>query len=349
MSTGDVLKILFADEAVNIGCDTTEILPIIKFSTDSYPRSCFNCHCYQNIVKRATLSERRKPLKNLFMKRESSTGLTLLLCFALTSFLGCQKITDRYPWVSGNDKPQCRISTFVSQQYFGHPPGSFPYTVYYNGQGNPDSISANNGNAFYYRYDANHRLSEYSYISSVFVEDVGINQTGHHWYGYIGNRVVKDSSSLTIEYLNDNPNVQEYETVTYPTYDQANRIIRDSGSRQMTMNGNTNPVPLPVDDLYSYDSRGDLIAYFESSSDGPPGDRITYDDKKSYLGTNNVWMFVTRNYSRHNETGATGYNAQGLPTGFAPTDKRGGQQSLTKVEGGGAKGGQPLAITYVCE
>jgi len=56
-------------------------------------------------------------------------------------------------------------------------------------------------------------------------------------------------------------------------------------------------------DSYQYDASGNLVR---------PG--VTYDDKVRIYRTNDIWMFLMRDYSKNNAVVANEYNAAGYPT-----------------------------------
>ena len=277
------------------------------------------------------------------MKTTVSFRLCLVLGVTITALPGCQKIMDKYAHLGGKDKAECRIRSFVSQQFYGTETASSSFNIYYDSRGNPESASSSDGNSFSFKYADDGRLKEYKYYAAY----AGVVQSGTHWYWYSGNRIVKDSSWDVVEFIGEMYTTDTYERVSYITYDSEGRVSKDSVISQFTMNGYPDPYPITNVLTYSYDTDQNLILFYKDMLENPTSERITYDQKKSYLRTNSIWMFLARNYSRNNETGAVGYNNKGYPLGFMPSDKRGGTQSLT--EHPFYHGGNPLELTYDCK
>jgi hypothetical protein len=274
------------------------------------------------------------------MKQASLSTLSVLLCLAVIPFFGCQKILEKYK-PGGKEGTTVRIKTFVSQQYHNPSwsPPSLNFTVYYNAKGDPDSVVANEDNWRAFQYDANGRLTKYTYHS----KDATVIRDGSHVYTYEGGRLTNDDMHEEYQSLASYGYHELYMKNSLLSYDAEGRVSYEEGD--LIWYHDASPYPTYNEaKTYTYDAKGNLELYVLDSHNVPTTERITYDDKKSYLRTHPVWMFITRNYSRNNETGATKYNREGFPLAFAPTVKHGGTQTLYK--GGWAIGENPLEITY---
>lgn len=226
------------------------------------------------------------------MKKASIPAISLLLCLVLVSSVGCNKIFDKYQ-PDGKEERKCRIKTFVSQQYFKNAspePGHF--TVYYNTKGNPDSALSTNGKSFSFTYDSNDRLSKYNYHS----DEGNRIIDGYHSYYYEGQKIIRDYGWEEAQVVNSDYNfLDTYETNSILSYDVQGRVSEDYVTAIFTHDGDADQSPVPHQINYAYDVNGNLILYVNDSDGNPTAERITYDNKKSYLRTHPVWMFIARN------------------------------------------------------
>jgi hypothetical protein len=88
-------------------------------------------------------------------------------------------------------------------------------------------------------------------------------------------------------------------------YDNYGRIF------QVSIEFPQEPGALPSTTTYNYDNNGNLIP-------SNPANAV-YDNKVNIHRTNDIWMFVDRNYSVNNPVKATTYNTKGLPLTFNQT------------------------------
>lgn len=261
-------------------------------------------------------------------------------------FLGCKKGIDQlFPngIPSGIEQQDiCQITSFVQEvgylQYGVYIVDHvYNFTVYYNSDGNPDSAVSVEGAGMFFKYNGD-QLVQYSYLEPNSNRSVYAT----HFYFYEGGKIVKDSSGLVSLYSSPDIGFSDYfDAVTLLTYDSAGRVIRETGSSTFFHSGTDASGELPIDITYAYDGNGNLVGnYFRTEVP------ITYDQKIGYLRTNQIWMFISRNYSRNNETGATGYTSLGLPVGFSSAGQV-GLQGLFRPAFYQTR--NPLEITYKCK
>ncbi len=241
-------------------------------------------------------------------------------CFLLP---GCEKATDYFKHTGETDLKQCNITRMFVYLSFSPELGTdtFSYTFAYNYLGNPVSITnsmvgTGNPNIFF-KYDKRNRLIELiaPYLNNIYQE----------WdrYGYNNkNQVVKDTIYGFGQILGGQPlpSTLSYSYTTFE-YDTQGRIIRQTDSI-FEYGGHFDYVTPYV---FNYDARGNLI------------NGAVYDNKLSYKRTNNVWMFITRDYSINNPFTAIQYNDHDLPLHFMHTGL-----NVVPAEG------QELRIEYQC-
>jgi hypothetical protein len=252
------------------------------------------------------------------MKKVIIILFSCLMLSVIIQITGCRKIIDII--FHGHDEVNdCRIKE-IKQNLFGTEDFRTGI-VYYNSHDNPDSVifDIETGSAgaslFHFIYDDQNRLIEYREDYS---RDEGDYHSKHN-YTYENGRIVKDTFRI-----------REAGTAAFILtlhYDAQGRVIKED---VLQTESNGNPVEQEQDpNLYEYDADGNLDL----------GDDVTYDDKKSFLRTNKLWMFTQRNYSENNPMGATSYNDSDLPLGFAPESR--GDTFL--------QFGLPEEISYECE
>jgi hypothetical protein len=162
----------------------------------------------------------------------------------------------------------------------------------YNSSGDPVSITrtlgAHTGRPDYiFKYDEKNRLTDF----------VGTyrNTSAEFWHKYFydsrGN-IVLDSGYIFPQIANGFPENGYSRQLTYYTYDNKQRIIRDS----TVFSG----LYRPVVNIYAYDDNGNRIGN-------------NYDDKININRTNKIWMFLNRDYSVNNPFKAVSYNTNALP------------------------------------
>ncbi len=141
-----------------------------------------------------------------------------------------------------------------------------------------------------FKYDGWHRLKEY----------LGMYGNGNfeewHFYGFDKNGRIGYDTVYLLGTLGEKPTNYWKRVDQWITYDNWGRISRVVGVDNM---GGTSDVS------YNYDASGNLMR---------PG--FTYDHQVNASRTNDIWMFLLRDYSMNNPGTATSYNASGYPTAF---------------------------------
>jgi YD repeat-containing protein len=226
------------------------------------------------------------------------TRFTLLfvsLASLLTLFTACRKEMDvpNKDEVAGTPLPgqptYCRIESIwenphaADQRYF---------LVLYNEYENPTAVTIpfpSTGHPYRtFKYDGWHRLKEY----------LGEYGNGNfefwHFYGFDNNGRIGVDTNYVLGTLSDKPRNYFDRIISQIQYDSEGRIIRVSS---------TNMSGAHTETTYTYDARGNLVY---------PG--VTYDDKINLNRTNDIWMFLNRDYSMNNPFFADAYNSAGYPT-----------------------------------
>ena len=213
-----------------------------------------------------------------------------MLSFVLIIQISCNKLLDKYYHHHDPDSVSCSIKHITTQlsteeQAIG--------TVAYNDAGNPVSFTYNIERAYeltprYFFYDSDNKLTRYTvaYDSELNIQD--------HRYGYSGNTIIADTATYRLTGY----------TVVLSTfeYDSKGRIAVEN---QELIDGEGDP-----------DSWGRVVYEYDANGNRVFGDGYTFDNKVNFRRTNDVWMFITRDYSQNNLIGATAYNEQGLPVQF---------------------------------
>ena len=156
-----------------------------------------------------------------------------------------------------------------------------------------------------FKYDQWHRLREFR---SEFTR--GIFEIWH-FYGYDQSGLINVDTAYIFGDMNSGKPENYFErAIETIEYDNQNRIRRTT---------RTDSHGFTSSDQYDYDINGNLIE---------PG-RV-YDNNMNINRTNDIWMFINRDYSMNNSFVADEYNTSGFPTtinathqlyiGFARTD-----------------------------
>ena len=222
------------------------------------------------------------------------SAATILLC-------GCQKnlqLKNSEEELRGTPLPgqenYCRIESIWEK------PGYFLkerfLLVLYDEYENPIAVTTpevGTGQSYCtFKYDDWHRLKEYrGEYSNGFFEF-------WHFYGFdLNGRIAVDTayfwgrlSNKPIDYLE--------RTFSKFEYDNQNRIIKAVTDYEVNH--------FHFEDIYVYDAAGNLTY--------PPNSGVTYDNKVNLHRTNDIWMFLARDYSRNNPFIASAYNSTGFPT-----------------------------------
>jgi len=224
------------------------------------------------------------------------------LSIVLLSFAGCQKRVDTpdVPFkpeeVAGTPLPgqstYCRI-----ESVWEHPfdDGERFILVLYDEFENPVAITTplvTTGSPFRtFKYDNWHRLREFrgEYANGGF--------EFWHFYGYDLNGRIGVDTNYQFSSIGPNGTINYAERyISKIDYDAQGRISRVVTNGQKTS--------FHTDLVYNYDASGNLIR--------SPG--VVYDNKININRTNDIWQFLTRDYSMNNPLIADAYNAAGFPT-----------------------------------
>ncbi len=141
-----------------------------------------------------------------------------------------------------------------------------------------------------FKYDHWHRLREY-------IGDYGNGGFEFwHFYGYDLNGRIGTDTMYIFGVLQDKPLNYVNRTIAQIQYDNQGRIIHIS----------TSDHGFSFVDTFEYDAVGNLIYPSEAG--------VTYDNRVNIHRTNDIWMFLARDYSINNPFIADEYNATGFPT-----------------------------------
>ena len=166
----------------------------------------------------------------------------------------------------------------------------------YNSSGDPVSITRLSGGStgypnYVFKYDEKNRITD-------FIGPYSSNTSAEFWHRYAydapGN-IILDSTYIFPRISNGFPENAYSRKLTFYTYDNKRRIIRDS-----TVFSNS---ATTVVHSYVYDDNGNKVGNI-------------YDDQININRTNKLWMFLNRDYSVNNPFKADGYTTSGLPSGF---------------------------------
>lgn len=200
-------------------------------------------------------------------------------------------------------KCPCRIEKITQKaSVVAERTGAFTYNAF----GDPVAFiplgySTTGSVRYEFKYDANRRLTDYIGYYPV----PSATPVCEFWTKYYYNakgQVVRDTSYASPAYGAQLHGNVVFKSYTHYEYDGEGRISR-TVFRQLV---NGAPNGLVRDYKFVYNGQGNLVL---------PG--AVYDDKVSVYRSNNVWMFLNRNYSRNNVRRASGYNIHGLPLGFS--------------------------------
>ena len=234
-----------------------------------------------------------------FLKAKQSLILScfqILLLFVIST--GCQKSIDvpgKGEELPGTPLPgqgtYCRIESIWEKDHGGR--GEQRYIlILYNEFENPVAVTVPQiGTSKPYRtfrYDTWHRLKDY----------LGTYGNEHflfwHKYGYDNSgRIGYDTLYIMGGIRNGEIDWYSERRTSEIEYDSQNRITKVATHSDFSGTSVT---------TYSYDAAGNLIR---------PG--VTYDNKTNLHRTNDIWMFLARNYSMNNPVIADQFNSAGYP------------------------------------
>jgi len=226
--------------------------------------------------------------------KKRSTFVLLVIATCTLLFVACRKeITPNNGEVGNTPLPTtgtyCRIESIWQNPNSAMQ--SF-WLVGYDQYENPTYISTpmpSTGQPFReFRYDGWHRLRQYlgDYGNGNFEE--------WHFYGFDNNGRIGVDTNYVLGKLGEKPTNYANRIISHLEYDSQGRIVRESGSDDHGSSFVIN---------YVYDSNGNRVR---------PG--ATYDNKVHLNRTNDIWMFLLRDYSMNNPVIADQYNSAGYPT-----------------------------------
>jgi hypothetical protein len=220
--------------------------------------------------------------------------LVTTACTITTFFCSCTKNSlHAADEVKGTPLPgqdtYCRIeSIWVKNGQFGQEFRTVGYDEYENPTFITNATVATGSPYRTFVYDQWHRLREYRESYSYG------NYQAWHLYAYGQDGRIHVDTTLNLGNTRDNYAIR---SIANLEYDNQGRIIRESGVATSINWSYT------FDQNYAYDASGNLIR---------PG--VTYDNRLNINRTNDIWMFISRDYSLNNPFIADEYNAQGYPT-----------------------------------
>ena len=227
----------------------------------------------------------KKKLLNLLI---SSAGMLLL-------FSSCQKEMGSPKDDEISNTPLPGLTTYCRVESIWENPGASNQRfllVAYDQFENPAFITTplpSTGHPFrVFKYDNWHRLREYfgDYGNGFF--------EFWHFYGFDNNGRIGVDTMYTFGQLLDKPVGYFERRISWIEYDSQGRIVKIS---------NTNNFGASWVDNFTYMASGNLM-----------NPAATYDNKVSILRTNDIWMFLARDYSMNNPFTADAYNIGGHPT-----------------------------------
>jgi hypothetical protein len=225
----------------------------------------------------------------------------LTAALAILALSSCNKLVDHIKNHLDDDDKTYRIETWKRSD--SGPEYANLGTFTYNANNDPTSLTFEHRGGYYWKfnYDKHKRLSEtYLYEGAEYFEG---SYREYRKYKY--NNKGQIISDTTYEYgeFDSIPTPQNnYYWVTTYTYDPKGRVIK-------TVEKHVKQTPEEPDFAITYE-----FSYNEDGNLVRPG--YTYDNKLSFLRTNKIWMFLSRDYSVNNPIPASSYNSFGLPLVF---------------------------------
>jgi hypothetical protein len=236
------------------------------------------------------------------MRKRIILPLKIAFLVVFAQLLGCQKFIDiKDVWHQHN--PDCRIERITYHSDIGS--DSTVAIFHYNNKGNPSRISFL-GNAYppdyFFHYDKKNRLTDYF---GAFPNDMYF-----FWYHYMydnSGRIIADTINGFGIVVDGKPVPNDqFKWHSVYEYDPFDRI------KKVTITELSGPDVHT--DSFAYNSAGNLTFYRQIQSDSTLID--SHDNRVSFVRTNKLWMFLSRNYSRNNLDKAEAYNSSGLPVRF---------------------------------
>jgi hypothetical protein len=191
----------------------------------------------------------------------------------------------------------CRIESI--SQNAGMPNQTFRLILYDEFE-NPVAITTpvvSTGSPYrVFKYDQWHRLREYRSEYSR-----GSFETWH-FYGYDLNGRIDVDTTYVFGIMGEKPENYHYKYISKIEYDNQDRINRVS---------NTDIFANTWESKYEYDNRGNLIEVGR-----------VYNNQINIHRSNDIWMFLNRDYSMNSSYEAAEYNSAGFPS-YINTTTRG--------------------------
>lgn len=284
------------------------------------------------------------------MKKNDPEIKALVLTFAVLFLLtGCQKLIDYIHKPGNGDAVSniCQVQTITSDGPYGA-----NYVFNYNKRGSLESIitnALNDGNTnVFFIYDNKHRASRVLYSFTPTATTPGLLWAWEKFDYNKANQIIRDTS-YGVTYIGPDgeplPSTQ-YMTVTRLKYDGYNRVV--AGDDSVWSFGNFSNTDHYA---YKYDSHGNLeytARQYHSTQFGGTTYNDTfrvkaYDDKISMRRTDQMWMFIDRNYSVNNAFTNASYNYYGLPLLFDSKEYLQGLVTLIPFIDGN------VTVQYLCD
>ena len=138
-----------------------------------------------------------------------------------------------------------------------------------------------------FKYDSWHRLREFR------GEHANGNFENWHFYGYNKDgRIAVDTNYLSGKITGDRPTIFGDAIISQSFYDAQGRVI-------YVLNQSMK-FGFVTEIFYTYDHNGNLVY--------PPGSGVAYSIQANINRTNDLWMFLSKDYSVNNPFFADGYN-----------------------------------------
>ncbi|WP_153800215.1 hypothetical protein [Foetidibacter luteolus] len=237
-------------------------------------------------------------------------AIAALMIFSLFS---CRKT-----WDYIKDHPKTELK-FCNIKKITNPDTDWKELVFtYNAKGNPVKIIpvvpwTYTIPMYFFRYDKFDRLTDVAFVTE---KDFSFDSNKvqgfwtYHKYTYLNNGNVIDSAFLFGHldiHGNPKPEVEEPIVITTIQFDSQKRIRKTNSVRVTFHHDSTySPPSAPTVVDYPYNQQGNLI----QSEDGTP--RIA-NNKQNILRTNNIWMFLNRDYSVNGQSTDMNFNCFDLP------------------------------------
>ena len=144
-----------------------------------------------------------------------------------------------------------------------------------------------------FKYDSWYRLREFR------GEFPNGNFDSWHFYGYDNNgRLAIDTTYYSGKITGDRPTTYSKAIISQSFYDAQGRVAHVI-NQDMRFG-------FVTEEFYSYDANGNRVY--------PPGSGVVYDNKINLNRTNDLWQFLSKDYSMNNPFIANAYNVAGYPT-----------------------------------